>query len=69
MTRYVVEAHYDGDHRELFGDPPFHNIEAAAEFGDNLIRIAKAIQERNVRCGTSTSGLILTYRVRPLNHS
>lgn len=63
MTRYVVEVHYEGGHRELFGDPPFHDAPAAVGFGENLKRIRETIRNRD----NPPSGLMLDYAVLPLN--
>ena len=47
MTRYVVEIHYEGGSRQLFGDPPFHNAAAATEFGEHMKRIRETVRERD----------------------
>jgi hypothetical protein len=63
MTRYVVEAHYDDGSRQLFGDPPFHNAEAAVAFGANLQLIRDTIRNRD----NPPKGLLMDYAVIPLN--
>lgn len=65
MTRYIVEAHYDDGSRQLFGDPPFDNADAATAFGENLKRIRDTIQARD----NPPRGLLMDYAVIPLNPS